>query len=397
MASLNVTNIIAAIRHSIQSGVPVFVGGATGVGKSAATYNAISTPITVPIFDKKRQLKELKVLQYRVQTLRMASKDETDLEGIPFVDKDAGKTHYGLPPMLVDPKATYEQVPPTVYFCDEINRWPSQVRQTLMGAFHDNDGTGRYFGEHRIRDLDRIVAAFNPASDGYDVEELDQALLCRGTQLVADGSKKEWRQWANGSKIDPELIEFFISGDDMDMKTDFKPSTKKNPRTCELAAHTYMTWKVLPETDRCAQSVVVEFIAGLIGSQAYNLVPFLNEKSDRPIPAVELMGNTPTEVKKYMSGLKTRNRNDVFSVLKDGMSSFLNDKANEFKKTGLNLPQKEVILTFLEGLPKDILSAMLTDEMSSNTVAGELFNELASTPKTQERMGKLMEQAMQLA
>lgn len=378
--SISINDSINLIRFSIQTGVPVLMAGATGVGKSASCKAACAKEITMPDGHK---------YKYRVQTLRLASKDETDIEGIPVVDVKTKTTIYGRPPMIVDPKATYDEVPPTVYFCDEINRWPSQVRQTMFSAFHDNDGTGRYFGEHKIRDLDRIIAAFNPASDGYDVEDLDPALLARGAQVVVEGSMKEWRTWAGQAGIEPELIEFFCFKDPMDMSTEYKPEVRKTPRTCEYAATAFQLWKKLPKEDRPTQNQMICFLVGLIGTSADALVAFLAERSDRPIPAGDIMEMKYSEVRDYMKGLKARNRNDVFAVLSDGMETFLNDV-----KDGLNKTQNEVLLTFLEGLPRDILSKLLTGAMSAGNNAGKVFNELASTTQTEDRMSKLMEQSM---
>lgn len=378
--SISVNDSIALIRFSIQVGIPLLAAGATGVGKSAAGYSAILNPVTMP---------DGKKYKYRMQTLRLASKDETDVEGIPVVDDMTKTTMYGRPPMIVDPDATYEQIAPTVYFCDEINRWPAQVRQTMFSAFHDNDGTGRYLGEHRIRDLDRFIAAFNPASDGYDVEDLDPALLARGAQVVVEGSMKEWRQWALKSKIEPDLVEFFASGDAMELNTEYKPAVRKTPRTCEYAARAYMTWKVLPKDDRPSQNQIIHFLSGLIGSQADNLVAFLNERSDRPIPASDIMTMKGAEIRTYLEGLKKRNRNDVFAALSDSMDAHLTEQ-----KDGLNKTQKDLALVFLEGLPKDILSKLLTGAMSSGSNTGKIFNDLATDRETTNRMSKLMESAM---
>lgn len=378
--TISINDAISLIRFSIQTGIPALLAGATGVGKSGSAGAAISTPITMP---------DGKSYKYRMQTLRLASKDETDIEGIPVVDDMTKTTMYGRPPMIVDPEADYTQVAPTIYFCDEINRWPAQVRQTMFSAFHDNDGTGRYFGEHRLRPLDRIIAAFNPASDGYDVEDLDPALLARGSQLVVEGTMKEWRQWAMKSAIEPDLVEFFASGDAMELATEYKPSVRKTPRTCEYAARAYMLWKALPKNDRPSQNQIIHFLSGLIGSQADNLIAFLNERSDRPIPAGDIMTMKAAEIRTYMDGLKKRNRNDVFAVLSDSMDTYLTDQ-----KDGLNKTQKDLALVFLEGLPKDILSKLLTGAMSTGSNTGKIFNDLATDRDTQNRMSKLMESAM---
>jgi hypothetical protein len=200
---------------------------------------------------------------------------------------------------------------------------------------------------------------------------------------------KEWRAWACSAGIEPELIEFFCFKETKDMGTEYKPEVRKTPRTCEYAATSFQLWKKLPKEDRPSQNQMICFLVGLIGTSADALVAFLAERSDRPIPAGDIMEMKYSEVRDYMKGLKARNRNDVFAVLSDGMETFLNAV-----KDGLNKTQNEVLLTFLEGLPRDILSKLLTGAMSAGNNAGKVFNELASTTQTEDRMSKLMEQSM---
>ena len=394
--SISINQVIELIRFSIQTRVPLFAAGATGVGKSSAVKSAISEPIMVVEIDENNNFVKnakgkynFKSYKYRMQTLRLASKDETDIEGIPFIDKEARETHYARPHVVVPYDATYEEVPPTVYFCDEINRWPAQVRQTMMSAFHDNDGTGRFLGEHKIRDLDVFLCAFNPSADGYDVDELDQALLCRGSQVAVEGTSKEWRRWALKSGIDGDLVEFFAQGDAMNLSTDFTPATKKNPRTCEFAARSYMLYTILPEDNRPSLNNCIAFMRGLIGSQVENITAFLSERSSRPIPAADLMELNLSELKSYLGGLKKSNRNDVFNILKDNIDNYLNDSTD-----GLNNKQKDVLVSFLENIPKDILASLMTDSMASGSNTGIILGELCSESKYEERMGVLMEESM---
>lgn len=393
--TISVNQANELIRFSIQTRIPLFLAGATGVGKSASVKTAINSQIKVPVPGDDGFYKsvngniEFKSYKYRMQTLRLASKDETDIEGIPFVNKETAETHYARPSVIVPYTDSYEDTPPTVYFCDEINRWPAQVRQTLMSAFHDNDGTGRYLGEHKIRDLDVFVCAFNPAADGYDVDELDQALLCRGSQVAVTGTAKEWKRWALKAGIEGDLVEFFAQGDPMNLATDFTPSTKKNPRTCEYAARSYMLWSQLDESERPKLNDMIQFMRGLIGSQAENITAFLSERSSRPIPAADMMSMKLEELKTYLKGLAKSNRNDVFNILKDNMDNYLNDKPE-----GLNKVESDSVMAFLENIPKDILSEMMSNSMSAGTNTGNILGELATDSRYEERMSKLMEESL---
>lgn len=394
--TISVNQSISLIRFSIQSRIPLFVAGATGVGKSASVKSAIAEEITIPemgddgFYKVGKDGKYLtKNYKYRMQTLRLASKDETDIEGIPFVNKETRETHYARPHVIVPYTDSYDETPPTVYFCDEINRWPAQVRQTMMSAFHDNDGTGRYLGEHKIRDLDVFVCAFNPAADGYDVDELDQALLCRGSQVAVTGTEKEWKRWALKSGIEGDLVEFFAQGDKMDLDTQFTPSVKKNPRTCEYAARAYMLYQQLESDQRPSLNDMIQFLRGLIGSQAENLMAFLSERTSRPIPAEDMMGMQLKELENYLKGLSKSNRNDVHNILKDNMDNWLMDKED-----GLNKKQKDLLLVFMENIPKDILSEFLSRSMAEGTNTGTILGDLATEEKYEERMAVLMEECL---
>ncbi len=92
-----------------------------------------------------------------------------------------------------------------VIFLDEFNRGKQEVYQCIMDMVLNKQINGLKLPEHT-----RIVAAINPLDDkyGYQVNELDPALLDRFNVYGFKPSRKEWLYWAINEKVHKLVIAF---------------------------------------------------------------------------------------------------------------------------------------------------------------------------------------------
>jgi len=92
-----------------------------------------------------------------------------------------------------------------VVFLDEFNRGKQEVYQCIMDMALNRQLNGLKLPEHT-----RIIAAINPLDDkyGYQVTELDPALLDRFNVYGFAPSRKEWIYWAIDAKVHKLIIAF---------------------------------------------------------------------------------------------------------------------------------------------------------------------------------------------
>ena len=94
-----------------------------------------------------------------------------------------------------------------VLFLDEFNRGKPEVYQCVMDMVLNKQINGLKLPQHT-----KIIAAINPLSDqmGYQVNELDPALLDRFNVYGFKPSRKEWIYWAINAKVHKLVIAFII-------------------------------------------------------------------------------------------------------------------------------------------------------------------------------------------
>ena len=92
-----------------------------------------------------------------------------------------------------------------VIFLDEFNRGKQEVYQCIMDM-----ALNRQLNGMKLPAQTRIIAAINPLDDkyGYQVTELDPALLDRFNVYGFSPSRKEWIYWAIDAKVNKLVISF---------------------------------------------------------------------------------------------------------------------------------------------------------------------------------------------
>jgi len=120
-----------------------------------------------------------------------------DLVGLPKLDGPA--TRY-LPPAFLPSGGK------GLLAFEELNRCPAYMRAPCLQLL-----TNRTLNDYTLPPGWLPVAAINPSDAGYEVEELDAALLSRFVRVAVEPDREEWLTWARARGIHPGVIAYVAS------------------------------------------------------------------------------------------------------------------------------------------------------------------------------------------
>ena len=173
--------LVGVLDVCFAAGQTPLLAGGTGVGKST-------------------QLEDYARFQdWEYRQMDLSLMEPPDLVGLPKLD---GKVTRYLPPVAL----------PTVddgaglLALEEINRAPEYMRAPCLQLL-----TARCLNDYRLPTTWKLVAAINPAEDGYAADELDPALESRFVRINVVASPDEWAEWAREHKVDRRVIEYVLS------------------------------------------------------------------------------------------------------------------------------------------------------------------------------------------
>jgi hypothetical protein len=172
-------NLVERIRRNRKTGIPTFIFGAPGVGKSQMVHQAAEGDTVIDV--------------------RLSMLDPVDLRGLPTVAKDSsGVSHVEW--------ARPEFIPATgkgIIFFDELNTAPAAVQNAALQIILD-----RKCGPHKLGDGWYIVAAGNKASHKAHVNPLSAPLRNRFSIVEYEPTVEAWTRWAATSGIHDDVIGF---------------------------------------------------------------------------------------------------------------------------------------------------------------------------------------------
>ncbi len=188
MQNLKPSQVTAALLGLIRAGVPAFLLGSPGIGKSD-TVRAVATALLARLYD-----------------VRATLLDAVDLRGLPAVVK--GVTTWAPPvflPQLKDRPADWKPgMPPwAILFLDELNAAAASVQTACYQLILD-----RRLGEYELPDGVAIIAAGNRITDGASATVMPSALANRFAWIEMCADVEDWALWAARSGVVPELQGF---------------------------------------------------------------------------------------------------------------------------------------------------------------------------------------------
>lgn len=216
-------------------------------------------------------------------------KDGQDIVGTPVVDEETGEVTYALPEWL--PKDDGSE---GVWFIDEINRATEEVLAGLMEPL--GEGTISQSGWVLPRGWQIVVAA-NPSETGYEVQELDDAMIDRLLHYNPGWEATTWAKWALGAGISPDIVDFALRRPEkLATHSSINLGTFQLPKEIEdaLAATprslTYFAALYTPDMPERILRVVGQ---GLIGRDATDSFIEMRAVEGRPLPG-SLIISEPT-------------------------------------------------------------------------------------------------------
>lgn len=127
-------------------------------------------------------------------------------------------------------------------------------------------------------------AAVNDSVDGYEVDEIDEALLARFLQVRVVPDVAQWTAWAcREGNIHPKVIEFVESSPGI------FDEPASNPRAWKYASDLLKTW----ESGERHQDLLATCLAGILGDKW--AVAFVRVYADerKPLKASEIIDDYP--------------------------------------------------------------------------------------------------------
>jgi hypothetical protein len=215
---------VRQIKLAYEANLAVLMHGRHGVGKSEIIHSA-AAELGIDVV-----VRDLSVME------------PPDLIGIPRVEAD-GRTHYAPPAFL-----------PTggrgLLVFEELNRAPRYVVAPCLQLL-----TARCLNDYALPPGWVPCGAVNDADDGYQVEDLDPALLSRFVRIKIEADQKAWCAWARTANVHPKVVAF-VEGN---------PNIFKDPQS-NPRAWTYVS-RLLQAADAGSYSPdeLVVAVAGLVG------------------------------------------------------------------------------------------------------------------------------------
>ena len=252
--------------------------------------------------------------------------EPTDLVGLPR--QEGNRTVYCPPASL-----------PTsgngLLVIEEMNRAPSYMLAPCLQLL-----TCRRLNDFVLPKGWLPVASANPAEDGYDVAELDEALLSRFVKVEVEADREEWLAWAKANDVHPDVVAY------VECDRSIFCAPESNPR-----AWTYVSELLL--ANGSSQTHLLQVAAsGLVGeARAASFFRFMRKRL-RPLKADEILSdyaNYRPRIKEWVQAGKLELLEGSLFAVKTRLQSKINyEKVKKNRRSWNNLQE------FLRDLPGDL-------------------------------------------
>jgi len=246
-------------------------------------------------------------------------------------------------------KDWYDKVKGVVIFLDEVNR--AQDDQTKMSIFQLPEKYAIH--TYEVPDHCVVMAAMNPSTDEYQVNEMDQekAFMNRFIHVKAESRTQDWLLWAERGEVDGAITSY-INADPsalQDKSEYFEINVPLTPRSWGKVVNTLLQDLELRTFD---DAVVREVLSGVVGPiHANNFVNHMKENMDKVVTGEEIIKDYKKVQKKVVDAVK-KNRMDYLDQVTRNLYVLLAEEEN-LKKHKVE-DKIENIEQFLGDLPPEV-------------------------------------------
>jgi hypothetical protein len=247
------------IRNIIPTGIPFFIHGEPGIGKSEIV----------------EQIAAERNMKLTVQMLTQM--EATDLRGLQFVD-DVRKVTVNYPPSWLPTKDD----DPTIIFLDEL---PSAEPRLQVAAYQLL--LSRRIGDFVLDKKHYVCGAGNRVDDGAVVYEMGTALASRLMHIAMMAEPRSWLDWASKHNVHPIVMTFIqLKGHMLTRLEDQLKSQNligPNPRQWNRVS------EVVTSVGTKNRNIIEPMVEGLIGKAATkDFFLTVEEMSGLPDPRIIL-------------------------------------------------------------------------------------------------------------
>lgn len=286
---LTINQAYSRVKRCMDKRRPVFLWGASGIGKSDFVRDIAKEMNGVSI------------------DCRLHIMQPTDIMGIPYYNKEDNVMAWAPPIMLPSAKfaAQHETV---ILFLDEMNTAPPATQASAYQLILD-----RKVGQYVLPDNVLIIAAGNRETDRGVTYKMPAPLANRFVHIEIRSDFDSWFDWAIKNDIHADVIGFLSHA--KSKLHDF------DPKSTEKAFPTPRTWAFVSELvgDGLADTELTDLVCGTVGQgAALSFMAHRRMAKDLPNPSDILDGK--------VKELHTKETSALYSLI-IGMAYELKDRS----------------------------------------------------------------------
>ncbi len=246
-----------------------------------------------------------------------------------------------------------------ILFLDEINRAPVEVLQAVFQLVLD-----RKIHTHVLPAGWTVVAAMNPNTGAYQVNELDPALQRRFLCIKFEGDDESWMKWAFKYGIDTRITQFISRYKEMLFKEkDFKLETTYSPDQWRMVDSL-----IKANVISCSAKDPFEFecLVGLLGPEAATVFQkFLDSGLKDLVSAEDILDKYGDDIKKKLAKQET---DEMYATVSHLIGYIGDDGTKLSQKQVKNMAafmkdtKDEIKIAIIKKLPPKVQTMLTSDK-----------------------------------
>ena len=230
---MNNTQLIESLGYLMKAGIPAYIQGSPGIGKSQTVKQFADS------------------VGYNLITQSAAIMDPTDAKGLPGLDKETKTAKWFAPYLLHQVREN----PKTIIFFDDLPTATVSVQASLFRTILDN-----CIGDEPMPDTVYRIGAGNRATDAAGANQMLTPMRNRFAHLMLEPEVLDWSRWAVHAGVHTAVIAFLRLRNELFNVFDKTKYAFPTPRTWSD-----MVSPLLNENP--PKGLLLELVGGLVGRE----------------------------------------------------------------------------------------------------------------------------------